>query len=66
VSDAPVIITKREEALWDLLDDIDTAFDIYRPQMEAFERYVQQKVEARHLILSSDGYKLYAPPRAKL
>jgi hypothetical protein len=61
VSDAPVIITKREEALWDLLDEIDTAFDTYRPPMEAFERYVQKKVEARHLILRSDGYKLYAP-----
>jgi hypothetical protein len=55
------MITEREQALWDLLDDIDTAFDGYRPEMEAFERYVEKKVNARHQILHSDGYKLFEP-----
>ena len=53
------MISEREKALWDLLDDIDTAFDTYRPPMGSFERFVSQVVEKRHLYLISDGYKLY-------
>jgi hypothetical protein len=55
------MITERERKLWDLLDDIDTAFDDFRPQMEPFERYVEKKVGERHQILHSDGYELYEP-----
>jgi hypothetical protein len=55
------MITEREKLLWDLLDDIDTAFDAYRPQMEAFEKFVQEKVEKRHQILASDGFNLFEP-----
>jgi hypothetical protein len=55
------MITEREKALWDLLDDIDTAFDAFRPQMDQFERYVKEKVGGRHQILHSDGYELYEP-----
>lgn len=56
------MITPREKQLWDLLDDIDTAFDAFRPLMEDFERFVQAKVEARHRILYSDGYDLFETP----
>lgn len=55
------MITEREKALWDLLDDIDTAFDRYRPDMHAFEQYMQRKVTERHQYLQSDGYGLYEP-----
>lgn len=55
------MITEREKALWDLLDDIDTAFDAYRPHMESFEQFVQQKVYKRHSYLVSDGYNLCEP-----
>lgn len=62
------MITKREEALWQLLDDIDSASDLYRPDMdEPFVRYVIKKAEARHAYLFSDGYMLSepgAPPAA--
>jgi len=55
------MITKREEALWQLLDDIDTATDMYRPKWEAFEQYVYDKCQERHKYLVSDGYTLSEP-----
>lgn len=55
------MITEREKALWDLLDEIDTAFDALRPRIEAFEDFVQRQVDKRHLYLQSDGYQLYEP-----
>lgn len=53
------MITEREKALWDLLDNIDTAFDAYRPRMEDFEHRVQELCNERHKYLVSDGYELY-------
>ena len=51
------------EKLWDLLDDIDTACDIFKPHDEesamAYYRYVSEKTIERHKYLESDGYKLY-------
>ena len=46
------------EHLWQLLDDISTAFDIYKPKMESFEIYVNRKCEERSKYLSSDGYNI--------
>ena len=51
------------EKLWDLLDDIDTASDMFKPQDEksamAFYKYTMTKQAERHKYLKSDGYKLY-------
>lgn len=51
------------EKLWNLLDDIDTASDIFKPQNEksamAFYKYVMSKQTERHKYLKSDGYRLY-------
>jgi len=51
------------EKLWDLLDDIDTASDMFKPQDEksamAFYKYAMLKQAERHKYLKSDGYKLY-------
>jgi hypothetical protein len=56
------MITERESKLWDLLDDIDTASDIFRPNLDdPFVSYVMKKVKARHHHLVSDGYKLSEP-----
>jgi hypothetical protein len=56
------MITEREKKLWDLLDDIDSASDIFRPNMDdPFVAYVMQKAEARHQHLISDGYNLSEP-----
>jgi hypothetical protein len=56
------MISEREKKLWDLLDDIDSASDIFRPNMDdPFVAYVMKKAEARHLYLVSDGYNLSEP-----
>ena len=51
------------EKLWDLLDDIDTACDIFKPRDEesamAYYRYVSEKTIDRHKYLKSNGYELY-------
>ena len=49
------------ERLWSLLDDIDTAFDHYKPDMQNnFVNYVNAKVRERHLYAQSkDGYNLW-------
>jgi hypothetical protein len=51
----------KAEKLWELLDDIDTYFDMLKPEMEAFERMVNAKCQERHKELESDGYCLYPP-----
>ena len=55
------MITERERALWDLLDNIDTAFDVYKPEMGHFEEAVRRFVNERHKYLRSDGYALFEP-----
>jgi len=51
--------------LWSLLDDIDTSSDQFKPSNEAgyrrFYEYAMKKSEARHAIITSDGYDLYLP-----
>ncbi len=48
--------------LWDLLDDIDTASDMFKPcennginSYENFYKYAMEKVSERHKLLKSDG-----------
>ncbi len=52
-----------QERLWALLDDIDTASDMFKPDdldsYKKFYKYAMRKVELRHDYLTSDGYKLY-------
>jgi hypothetical protein len=49
----------KAESLWQMLDDISTYFDMFKPDMEPFERRVWKRCEERHNELTSDGYKLY-------
>ena len=52
----------RAKALWGLLDDIDTASDMFKPRDEnsykAFYNYAMKKQAERHKYLESDGYTL--------
>ena len=60
------MITQREKDLWSLLDDIDTALDLFKPELNAFEKYVCAKVEERNGILENDGhgnFRLPTPPK---
>ena len=45
--------------IWELLDDIDTAGDMFKPKIDNYFKYVNQKVNKRHELLTSDGYNLY-------
>lgn len=45
--------------LYQIIDDIDTGLDMFKPEMESFEKYVGIKIkEAHKLIHSPDGYVL--------
>ena len=49
-------------ALWDLLDDIDTYSDMFKPDdlkpYELFYKKVMEKVKERHKYMESDGHDL--------
>jgi hypothetical protein len=46
--------------LWELLDDISTASDMFKPEMNSFYNYTMKKTEERGKYMeSSDGYNLY-------
>ena len=49
---------KKAETLWQLLDDIDTYGDIYKPEINGYFKAVNKKAAQRHDILQSDGYRL--------
>ena len=55
--------TDREIAkrLWILLDDIDTASDMFKPPKNAFYQYVMKKAKKRFELIGSDGYDLIFP-----
>lgn len=50
----------KAEALWQLLDDIDTASDIFKPEQTNFYKYIMEKAGKRGKYLISDGYNLFA------
>lgn len=55
------------KALWRLLDDIDTASDMFKPTdldgYKAFYKYSMRKANKRFGLLESDGYNLYLPKK---
>ncbi len=44
--------------LWDLLDDIDTYGDMFKPEQGAYFRAVNRKVLKRFKYMTSDGYTI--------
>jgi len=57
------------EYLWDLLDDIDTAGDMFKPEITGYFKYVNRKAAGRHAVIKTDGYNFIAaedpPPTRK-
>ena len=53
------------DKLWSILDDLDTLGDMLKPAEEAgYRQYYEltcRRVEQRHEVLESDGYKLFLP-----
>lgn len=44
--------------LWNLLDDIDTAGNLYKPEMNEYFKSVCRKVSKRSVLMGSDGCKV--------
>lgn len=60
---------QRTYTLWELLDDIDTASDMFKPTdldgFKAFYNYVMKKVEKRNRVLVPDDNHNLIPPGDK-
>jgi len=52
---------ERAEALWQILDDIDTLDDAIKNDDTSFRKWALEYSYKRHEILSSDGYNLSVP-----
>ncbi len=48
----------KAEALWILLDDIDTAGDMYKPEINGYFKYINKKIAKRFRHMQSDGYEI--------
>lgn len=48
-----------EANLFKVIDDIDTATDFFKPEMQGFEKYIVNKIKESQKLIVSDGYKLY-------
>lgn len=56
-------LQKASGSLWQILDDISTASDMFKPNDEAgykkFYEFAMKNVEKRHKWFTSDGYDLF-------
>lgn len=50
---------KRIKFLFKLLDDIDTAYDMFKPETREIDKYILDLCNKRFEILKSDGYNLF-------
>jgi len=48
-----------EAKLYQIIDDISTAGDMFKPEIQGFEKYVFKKIEDAGKLIVSDGYKLF-------
>ncbi len=48
-----------EAKLYHIIDNIDTGLDVYKPEMEGFEKHVLSQIQKKNDLIVSDGYKLY-------
>ncbi len=49
----------KAESLWILLDEIDTAGDMFKPEITPYFHYVNNKSQERFKHLTSDGYEVF-------
>ena len=54
------------KALYSFLDEIDTAGDIFKPEITPYFEAVQVYHKKRHLIATTDGYSINFPPEQAL
>jgi len=48
-----------EAKLYNLIDDISTAGDMFKPEIDGHFKYIQRKIEEASRYIVSDGYKLF-------
>lgn len=48
-----------EAKLYQIIDDIDTAGDMFKPKMTSYIKYTYSKMKEAQKLIVSDGYKLY-------
>lgn len=49
-----------EALLAGIIDDIDTAGNMFHPEIDGYFKYIQVKIAEMHELVESDGYKLFA------
>lgn len=52
-----------EAKLYNLIDDIDTFSDLFKPENNSYHKSIQRKIKEAHKYIVSDGYKLYYKPK---
>ena len=55
-----------EAKLFGIIDDIDTATDMFKPEIDAFEKFVCKKIKEAHRLIVSDGYRLFYTESGKI
>lgn len=48
-----------EAKLFKIIDDIDTAGDMFNPEITAYVEFIDAKIKEAHKSIISDGYKLF-------
>jgi len=56
---------KKAEALWMILDDIDTYSDMFKPEQTPYYKAVNNKARQRFKQMESDGYFIVNTGRVK-
>jgi len=47
------------KAAWNLLDDINTASDMFKPEKNSYYKYIMDKVKQSKKLMGSDGYTVF-------
>jgi len=48
-----------EARLYQIIDDISTAGDMFKPEITSYTRYIDKRIRDAGELITSDGYKLY-------
>lgn len=48
-----------EAKLYQIIDDIDTAGDMFKPPDSSYVKYIYNQIAKKNSLITSDGYKLF-------
>lgn len=55
----PLVLQEIASALYDIIDDIDTASDVFKTNDKMYRSFVEQIQRSKSLFLESNGYDLF-------